>query len=235
MTNTPTTEILLLEKAKSTTVPMMSDDLENRLAELSNELEETYEKRQIWRTQTEMMFSVLEDSKHPTPASKYWQCVREQSVFYEQLVQLSFSYRKNDIAILELEEKLEGDDLNRYERMNLEVDMDSAIWAREGMQIQAKDRMREIDLWSKIKTALVEGSPEFDTEDVNVHQAESYLKRMGNKKETLTAGSSYSEILGVLGPLNTLRRLCDLPQIPIKKSMKEINNHDINKIPLSRR
>jgi len=235
MTNIPTTEIMLLGKVKATTVPMMPEELENRLAELSSELEDTYEKRQIWRTQTEMMFSVLEDTKHPTPASKYWQCVREQSVFYEQLVQLSFDYRRNDIAVLELEEQLEGDDLNKYERMTLEVDMDSAIWAREGMQIQAKDRMREIDLWSKIKTALVEGNPEFDIEDVNVHQAESYLKRMEHKKETLTAGSSYSEILGVLGPLNTLRRLCDLPQIPIKKSMKAINNHDINKIPLSRR
>ena len=235
MTNTPTTEILLLEKAKSTTVPMMSGDLENRLAELSNELEETYEKRQIWRTQTEMMFSVLEDSKHPTPASKYWQCVREQSVFYEQLVQLSFNYRRNDIAILELEAQLEGDELNKYERMNLEVDMDSAIWAREGMQIQAKDRMREIDLWSQIKTALVEGNPEFDTEDVDVHQAEAYLRRLEDRKDTLTAGSGQSEVINVLGPLNTLRRLCDLPQIPFKESMKEINNHDINKIPLSRR
>jgi len=229
------TELMIIEKTKDSLIPMMSDELETKLSKLANELEDTFRKRQVWRTRTEMMFSVLDDSRHPTPASKYWQCIREQSVFYEQLVQLSFNYRRNNVAILELEEQLEGDDLNRYERMNLEVDMDSAIWAREGMQIQAKDRMREIDLWSKIKTALVEGSPEFDIEDVNVHQAESYLRRMENKKETLTAGSSYSEILGVLGPLNTLRRLCDLPQIPIKESMKEINNHDINKIPLSRR
>lgn len=226
---------MVIEKTKDSLVPMMSDTLDNKLAELSNELEETYEKRQIWRTQTEMMFSVLDDSKHPTPASKYWQCVREQSVFYEQLVKLSFDYRKNNVAILEIEEKLEGDDLNKFERMNLEIEHDSAIWAREGMQISAKDRMREIGLWSEIKTALVEGNPEFDTEDVNVHQAESYLKKMENRKDTLTAGSGQSEVINVLGPLNTLRRLCNLPQIPFKESMKEINNHDINKIPLSRR
>lgn len=229
------TEIMVIEKTKDSLVPMMSDTLDNKLAELANELEETYEKRQIWRTQTEMMFSVLDDSKHPTPASKYWQCVREQSVFYEQLVKLSFDYRKNNVAILEIEEKLEGDDLNKFERMNLEIEHDSAIWAREGMQISAKDRMREIGLWSEIKTALVEGNPEFDTEDVNVHQAESYLKKMENRKDTLTAGSGQSEVINVLGPLNTLRRLCNLPQIPFKESMKEINNHDINKIPLSRR
>ena len=229
------TEVMLVQKTKAAAVPMMSKELEDRLVELSDELESTYSKRQVWRTQTEMMFSVLDDSKHPTPASKYWQCVREQSSFYEQLVILSFSYRKNNITILELEEQLEGDDLNRYERMNLEVDMDSVIWAREGMHIEAKDRMRELDLWSKIKTALVEGNPEFDTEDVNVHQAESYLKRMENRRETLTAGSGSSEVLNVLGPLNTLRRLCDLEPIPFAESMKVINNHDINKIPLSRR
>jgi len=234
MKNT-STEIMIIEKTKDSLVPMMPEELENKLAELSDELDETYKKRQVWRTQTEMMFSVLDDSKHPTPASKYWQCVREQSSFYEQLVILSFSYRKNNITILELEEQLEGDDLNRYERMSLEVDMDSAIWAREGMHIEAKDRMREIDLWSKIKTALVEGNPEFDTEDVNVHQAESYLKRMENRRETLTAGSGQSEVINVLGPLNTLRRLGDLEPIPFAESMKVINNHDINKIPLSRR
>ena len=234
MKNT-STEIMIIKKTKDSLVPMMPEELENKLAELADGLEETYKKRQVWRTQTEMMFSVLDDGKYPTPASKYWQCVREQSVFYEQLVLLSFKHRQNNIAILELEEKLEGDDLNKYERMTLEVDMDSAIWAREGLQIEAKDRMRELELWSKIKTALVEGNPEFDTEDVNVHQAESYLKRMENRRETLTAGSGQSEVINVLGPLNTLRRLCDLPQIPFKESMKEINNHDINKIPLSRR
>ena len=234
MKNT-STEIMIIEKTKDSLVPMMTVEMETKLAELSDELEETFKKRQIWRTQTEIMFSVLDDSKYPTPASKYWQCVREQSVFYEQLVLLSFKHRKNNIAILELEERLEGDDLNKYERMNLEVDMDSAIWAREGLQIEAKDRMREIELWSKIKATLVEGNPEFDTEDVNVHQAESYLQRLENRKDSLTAGSGSAEVINVLGPLNTLRRLCDLPQIPIKESMKEINNHDINKIPLSRR
>jgi hypothetical protein len=234
MKNT-TTEMMVIEKTKDSLVPMMTVEMETKLAELSDELEETFKKRQIWRTQTEIMFSVLDDSKYPTPASKYWQCVREQSVFYEQLVLLSFKHRQNNIAILELEERLEGDDLNKYERMTLEVDMDSAIWAREGLQIEAKDRMREIELWSKIKATLVEGNPEFDTEDVNVHQAESYLHRLENRKDALTAGSGSAEVINVLGPLNTLRRLCDLPQIPIKESMKEINNHDINKIPLSRR
>lgn len=216
-------EIALLSKAKDTLVPMLSSDLETKLAGLADELQETYAKRQIWRTQTEMMFSVLDDSKHPTPASKYWQCVREQSVFYQELVQLTLDYRRNNIAILEIEEKLQGDDLNKFERMNLEVEYDSAIWARDGLKIAAKDRMRELDLWSQIKTALVEGNPEFDTEDVNTHQAESYLKRMENRKDTLTSGSQGAEVINVLGSLNTLRRLTGLEQVPYLQDVAEIN------------
>ena len=216
-------EIALLGKAKDALVPMLSSDLEDKLAGLADELQETYAKRQIWRTQTEMMFSVLDDSKHTTPASKYWQCVREQSVFYEQLIQLTLDYRRNNIAILEIEEKLQGDDLNKFERMNLEVEYDSAIWARDGLKIAAKDRMRELDLWSQIKTALVEGNPEFDTEDVNTHQAEAYLKRMENRKDTLTSGSQGAEVINVLGSLNTLRRLTGLEQVPYLQDVAEIN------------
>ena len=217
-------EIVLLSKAKDTLVPMLSSDLETKLAGLADELQETYAKRQIWRTQTEMMFSVLDDSKHPTPASKYWQCVREQSVFYEELVQLTLDYRRNNIAILEIEEKLQGDDLNKFERMNLEVEYDSAIWARDGLQIAAKDRMRELDLWSQIKAVLVEGNPEFDTEDVNTHQAESYLKRMENRKDTLTSGSQGAEVINVLGPLNTLRKLVGVEQTPYLEDVATINS-----------
>jgi hypothetical protein len=217
-------EIALLSKAKDTLVPMLSSDLEDKLAGLADELQETYAKRQIWRTQTEMMFSVLDDSKHTTPASKYWQCVREQSVFYEQLVQLTLDYRRNNIAILEIEEKLQGDDLNKFERMNLEVEYDSAIWARDGLQISAKDRMRELDLWSQIKTALVEGNPKFDTENVNTHQAEAYLKRMENRKDTLTSGSQGAEVINVLGPLNTLRKLVGIEQTPYLEDIATINS-----------
>jgi len=217
-------EIELLSKAKDTLMPMLPSDLETKLAGLADELQETYAKRQIWRSQTEMMCSVLDDSKHPTPASKYWQCVREQSVFYEQLIQLTLDYRKNNVAILEIEEKLQGDDLNKFERMNLEIEYDSAIWARDGMQLSAKDRMREIDLWSQIKTALVEGNPEFDTEDVNTHQAESYLKRMENRKDTLTSGSQGAEVINVLGPLNTLRKLVGIEQTPYLEDIATINS-----------
>ena len=53
----------------------------------------------MFRTETEMRISVLNDLKHPTPGAKYWQAVREQNVFFEQMIFLSFDYRENDIEI----------------------------------------------------------------------------------------------------------------------------------------
>jgi len=66
---------------------------------LKNELKETFIKAQMFRTRTEMEVSVLNDIKHPTSDSKYWQAVREQNVMFQELVMLSYEYRKNKIEI----------------------------------------------------------------------------------------------------------------------------------------
>jgi len=55
---------------------------------MTEELRDTWTKKQMFRTQTEMEFSVLNDAKYPTNAAKYWQCVREQNVFLENLMSL---------------------------------------------------------------------------------------------------------------------------------------------------
>ena len=51
-----------------------------------DELRDTWTKKQIFRTETEMRFSVLSDMKYPTNAAKYWQCVREQNVYFIHFV-----------------------------------------------------------------------------------------------------------------------------------------------------
>jgi hypothetical protein len=43
------------------------------------ELRDNYKKDNLFRTEVEMRFSVLDDGRHPTRGSKYWQSVREQS------------------------------------------------------------------------------------------------------------------------------------------------------------
>ena len=47
--------------------------------------------------------SVLQDMKYPTKAAKYWQCVRKQNVFLENLMSLSFDCRCKEAKIKWLE------------------------------------------------------------------------------------------------------------------------------------
>jgi D-lyxose ketol-isomerase len=91
--------------------------------------------------------------KYPTKAAKYWQCVREQNVFLENLMSLSFDYRRNDIKIKRLEKKIEEekDDLKKE---LWKIDLDEKIYAKANMELTAKDRMRELKMWSKLKNRI---------------------------------------------------------------------------------
>ena len=84
---------------------LLDPDQVKRFQELTGELRDTWTKKQMFRTKTEMEFSVLNDAKYPTNAAKYWQCVREQNVFLENLMNLSFDYRKNEVEIKQLKRK----------------------------------------------------------------------------------------------------------------------------------
>ena len=151
-----------------------------------------------------MRFSVLNDYKYPTKASKYWQCVREQNVYLENLMTMSFEYRRNEIKIKRLQQKLETEK-DPLKKELFHIDLDEKNFAKAGLQLTARDRMREIKLWSKIKKENDDGS--FDKGNVNTHQLESYHKIMKNRKATLTAGSSQPEVFNVLGQLESIEKI----------------------------
>ena len=181
--------------------------------ELTGELRDTWTKKQVFRTETEMRMSVLQDAKYPTKAAKYWQCVREQNVFLENLMSLSFDARRNEVKLKKLKQKLETE-RDPIKRELLEIDIDEKTYGVANMQLVARDRMREIKLWSTLKKEFNDGS--FDDKDVNRHQLDSYAIIMKNKAETLTSGSSQPEVFNVLGQLQTIER--------VKKSGEMIYN-----------
>ena len=183
---------------------------------LTEELRDTWTKKQMFRTETEMQFSVLNDAKYPTKAAKYWQCVREQNVFLENLMTLSFDYRRTDVKIKRLEEKLKKEE-DPIRRELLQIDIDEKTFNKASAQLVARDRMREIKLWSKFKKKFDDGS--FDTTNVNTHQLNSYHLTMKNKAETLTQGSSQPEVFNVLGQLQSIERI--KKDIAIENKKKE--------------
>ena len=203
----------LIEKEAPSLNNLLDPNDVQEFKELTNELRDTWTKKQVFRTETEMRMSVLQDAKYPTKASKYWQCVREQNVFLENLMSLSFDARRNEVKLKRLQEKLlkEEDPLKRE---LLQIDIDEKTYSVANMQLVARDRMREIKLWSVLKKEFNDGS--FDDKDVNTHQLDSYHLIMKNKAETLTQGSSQPEVFNVLGQLQTIER--------VKKSGEMIYN-----------
>ena len=170
------------------------------------ELQDTWFKKQMFRTETEMRFSVLSDNKYGNNAAKYWQSVREQNTHFTNLMQLSFDYRKNDVEIEKLEHKIKGDpNIDKFEKKLAKIELEEKLYGRASMELVAKARMKEISTWSKLKKEFHDGT--FDDKDVNTHQAGSYMHQLEQKKLTLTAGSSQPEVFNVLGQLETLKRV----------------------------
>jgi len=203
----------LIEKEAPSLNNLLDPNDVKEFSQLTNELRDTWTKKQVFRTETEMRMSVLQDAKYPTKASKYWQCVREQNVFLENLMSLSFDARRNEVRLKKLKQKLETEkDPIKLEL--LQIDIDEKTYSVANMQLVARDRMREIKLWSVLKKEFDDGT--FDTKDVNTHQLDSYHIIMKNKAETLTSGSSQPEVFNVLGQLQTIER--------VKKSGEMIYN-----------
>ena len=169
-----------------------------------DELRDTWTKKQMFRTETEARFSVLQDNRYPTKAAKYWQCVREQSSYLDNLMTLSFDYRRNEAKIKWLEGKVEKEE-DEYKATKYQIDLDECRFAKASMEKVAKHRMREIKMWSKLKKEFNDGS--FNDKDVNQHQLESYGMQYAEKARQLTENSSDTDKFNVLGQLQSLQRI----------------------------
>jgi hypothetical protein len=203
----------LIEKEAPSLNNLLDPEDVKEFKAMTAELRDTWTKKQVFRTETEMRMSVLQDMKYPTKAAKYWQCVREQNVFLENLMSLSFDCRRSEAKVKWLEKKVESE-TDEYKLEKYKIDLDEARYGLANMQLVARDRMREIKLWSTLKKEFDDGT--FDTKDVNRHQLDSYHMIMKNKAETLTSGSSQPEVFNVLGQLQTIER--------VKKSGEMIYN-----------
>ena len=194
----------LIQKEETHLNNLLEQEDLNSFKGMVEELRDTWTKKQMFRTETEARFSVLQDNRYPTKAAKYWQCVREQSSYLDNLMTLSFDYRRNEAKIKWLEKKIESEQ-DEYKLTKYQIDLDEAKFGKASMEKVARHRMREIKMWSGLKKEFNDGS--FNDKDVNQHQLESYGMQYHEKAKTLNANSSESEIFNVMGQLNSLQRI----------------------------
>ena len=170
------------------------------------EMKDSWVKKQLFRTEVEMRLSVLNDIAHPTKAAKYWQSVREQSVMFEQMIHLSFDYRLNEVEIKKIQRKIkeEKDDL---EKEKLQVTLEQKTFHRVNMEVTAKDRMRELKLWSKLKEEFVKEDPNFDTKDPNDHQKQALPERLFKTLKFFDRTNDAEGAKNIAGQVLTAQRL----------------------------
>ena len=189
--------------------------------ELIPELQDTWHKKQMFRTETEMRFSVLSDNKYPTKAAKYWQSVREQNTHFENLVHLSFDARKNEVEI----KKLQRDIQKEKDPLEVElkqIELEEKLYGKAGMELVAKHRMREVATWSKLKKEFHDD--QFDDKDVNSHQAESYRLQLKHRQNTITPGTSQAEVFNIVGQVDTLNRVIASGELKKPEEKKILKN-----------
>jgi len=189
---------------------------------LIEELRNNYDKDSMFRTEVEMRFSVLDDGRHPTRGSKYWQSVKEQNAHMLGLMNNSFDYRENEIEIKKIYKKLETEkDELEIEMLNLELD--KKMWNKRNISYEGKHRMREITAWSKIKKELDNGS--FSTNNVEEHQLESYQKMYENKAKTISPATSQPDIFNIYSQLQTVTRILEeKKQLEKNKEKEKLEN-----------
>lgn len=177
------------------------------LAKMSEELKETFIKVQMFRTRTEMEVSVLNDIKYPTHASKYWQSIREQNNMFQELVMLSYEYRKNIIGMKITERSIEGEK-DELEKELLQIELEKKMFISKNQERTAKARIIELKEWSDIKDREAKKMNKKELANVDNHQLISYTKRWINQSIAMGGGGSPAERQNLLGQLRSGIMLC---------------------------
>jgi hypothetical protein len=172
------------------------------LFDIAEELKETFIKVQMFRTRTEMEVSVLNEIKFPTPSSKYWQAIREQNAMFQELVMLSYEYRKNLVEIKKIERNIDKEE-DYLEKELLEIERERKFFIAKNQERTAKARITEIMEWSDIKRRESAQMNEAELADVDNHQLISYTKRWINQSIVMGNSGSPAERQNLLGQLRS--------------------------------
>ena len=182
-----------------------------------------------------MEVSVLNEIKFPTASSKYWQAVREQNVMFNELVMLSYEYRKNVVKIKIIQRKIEKEE-DSLEKELLQIELEKKMFILKNQEKVAKDRIREIKAWSEIKEREAENMSKEELADVDNHQLISYTIRWIKQSIAMGMGGSPAERQNLLGQLRSGILACIdkglidkvLENFPRDIRMKIRNEYSIN-------
>jgi hypothetical protein len=177
------------------------------LNNIQAELDETFKKVQVHRTRTEMEVSVLNDLKFPTPASKYWQAMREQNVMLSGVTALSFEYRMEKVRLKKIIRKMLKTE-DKLDKELLQIKKEKKEYILKEMERSAAHKVREILEWSDIKNREASVMSKEELENVDNHQLISYTRRWINQAIEMGNNGSPSEKQNLIGQLKSGIAMC---------------------------
>ena len=203
---------------------LFTEEEKKSLVNLSENMEKAHQNSQVFRTDTEARMSVLNDIKFPTPASKYYQALRELDTHQNELVNLLYDYesKKQDLKIIEadilelqiiLSEDVLLDHINirtKAKIKKLNIELQKEVFCLKQMKRIANGRKLEILQWDKIikelEPLLVENNIPLD--DPDAHQKISYFIRHIRQAQNMNPqADGIAEVNNLIGQIITNARI----------------------------
>lgn len=161
---------------------LLSEDVFQSLVAVRDGVLDSWKNTDIWRSETDMKFSVLNDAKFPTLGHKYLQSQKEQDVHFRNLMYLACEYeeKQGELMVLnaELDELLLQEPTAKIkgEIKIKEAQIKMAEWNLQEMQKAGFHRVREVTTWERIKQELMNAG-DFDPNNKDEILKESYIRR----------------------------------------------------------
>jgi hypothetical protein len=143
------------------------------------------------------------------------------------MVFLSFDYRENDIEIKKLEKEL-SEEKDQFEKELTQIKLERKLFDKASMELTAKDRMRELRLWSQLKDELVKQDPNFDKENVDTHQKEALPKRLLKTFQFFDKARDADGAKNIAAQIMTAQRLEKEGKLKVNGEAKETITNDKN-------
>jgi len=206
-----------LQKIKDSSV-LDNEDLA-ALQDLMPGIEQSVQSHTIYRTTTEALFSVLNDLKITTAASKYHQAKREQLVMFENLVGLSFDYRAAVIELDEVESKIAN--CKGFKLKKLEVRRDRLQFKLMWMRKDGQERIRELKMWAQIMQDLAK-SDVFDTDNKDTDGLRAFtLRYLWELPAACRAGNDVGGAVNIIAQARTGLAECERRNIKLPSNLVE--------------
>lgn len=150
---------------------------------IKNEIERCHNIQHKWRSEFIARNAILTQQKHPLPISKYWQCVREELGFFDQLVRESIDYERLNLKKqrVQLEIDMMGNSkIELIDKKLLRVDVLEYDVKMLHLKRDSAERCRELKYWEKIKNEIVKENPDIDINDPESSQEDHWITRWKN-------------------------------------------------------